>query len=129
MRGSSWDSEGRALAASDPVHHSVVAGVRPAVSRVIRATKAVVAANEITSSIAKVVSAHASHVTSDVTSSETSDASSAEAADVASAEAADVTSAEAAHVTSAATTSMSSATATAGLCISGKKAAGKHCAC
>src|SRR5882757_4592028 len=105
MRGSSWDSEGRALAASEPVHHSVVAGVRPAVSRVIRATKAVVAANEITSSMAKVVSTHARHVTSDVTSSETADASSAEAADV--------TSAEAAHVTSAATTSMSPATATA----------------
>jgi hypothetical protein len=30
---------------------------------------------------------------------------------------------------SAATTSMSSATAGARLCISGKKAAGKHCAC
>jgi hypothetical protein len=46
------------------------------------------------------------------------------------AEAADVTSAKAAHMASA-TTSMSTATAaaTAGFCIRGKKAAGKHCAC
>jgi hypothetical protein len=81
------------------------------------------------------ISVHAGHVTSaktsDVTSAETSDATSAEAADVTSAEAPDVAAAEAAHVATAATTSVSSATAAsaAGLCISGQKAAGKHCAC
>jgi hypothetical protein len=89
----------------------------------------------MTSSIAKVISVHAG----DVTSAETADATSAEAADAASTEATHVTSTEATHVTSAkaahvastATTSMSTATATAtaGLCVSGKKAAGKHCTC
>jgi hypothetical protein len=78
----------------------------------------------MTSSIAKVISVHARHVTS----SETGHATSAEATHVTPAEAADVTSAKAAHMASA-TTSMSSASATAGLCISGKKAAGKHRAC
>jgi hypothetical protein len=93
------------------------------------------AANEMTSSIAKVIAVHARHVTSaetaHATSADATDATSAEAADVTSAEAADVASAKAAHMASAATTSMSSATSTAtsGLCISGKKAAGKHRAC
>jgi hypothetical protein len=75
------------------------------------------------SATAKVPSAKARHVSSDVASAETSDVTSAEAADVASA--------KAAHVASAATTSVSTATATAtaGLCISGKKAAGKHGTC
>jgi hypothetical protein len=77
----------------------------------------------MTSSIAKVISAHAGHV------------GSAEAAYVTSAEAAHVTSAEATHVTSAkaasvaSATSVSSASATAGLCTRGKKAAGKHGTC
>jgi hypothetical protein len=82
----------------------------------------------MTSSIAKVIAVHARHVTS----AETAHATSAEAADVTSAEAAHMASAKAAHMASAATTtSMSSATSTAtsGLCISGKKAAGKHRAC
>jgi hypothetical protein len=69
----------------------------------------------MTSSIAKVISAHAGHV------------GSAEAAYVTSAEAAHVTSAKAASVASA--TSVSSASATAGLCTRGKKAAGKHGTC
>jgi len=111
---------------------------------VIRAIKAVAvkaAANEMTSSIAKVISVHARDVTSaetahaapaetaDVACAEAADATSAEAADAASTEATHVTSAKAAHVASTATTSMSTATATAGLCVSGKKAAGKHCTC
>jgi hypothetical protein len=88
------------------------------------------APKEMTSSIAKVIAVHARHVTS----AETAHATSAEAADVTSAEAAHMASAKAAHMASAATTtSMSSATSTAtatsGLCISGKKAAGKHRAC
>jgi len=65
---------------------------------------------------AKVLSAHACHVTA----AETAQVASAEAADVAAAKAA-------AHVASA--TTVSSATAAAGLGISGKKAAGKHCTC
>jgi hypothetical protein len=80
------------------------------------------------SSVAKVTSAHACHATS----AETSDATSAEATHVTSAEAAHVASAKAAaHMAAATATSVSSAsaTATAGLCISSKKAAGKHCAC
>jgi hypothetical protein len=72
------------------------------------------------SSTAKVPSANARHVATDVAAAETSDVTSAEAADVASA--------EAAHVASA-TTSVSTAAATAGLCISGEKAAGKHGTC
>jgi hypothetical protein len=77
----------------------------------------------MTSSIAKVISAHARHVIS------------AEAAYVTSAEASHVTSAKATHVTSAkaasvsSTTSVSSASAAAGLCTRGKKAAGKHGTC
>jgi hypothetical protein len=83
------------------------------------------------SATAKVPSANARHVTSDMASTEATDVTSAKAADVTSAEAADVASAKAAHVASAATTSVSTATATAtaGLCISGKKAAGKHGTC
>jgi hypothetical protein len=79
----------------------------------------------MTSSIAKVISVHARHVTS----AETADVSSTEATHVSSTEAAHVTSAKAAHM--AATTAMStaSAAATAGLRVSGKKAAGKHCTC
>jgi hypothetical protein len=85
------------------------------------------AANETMSSIAKVISVHARHVTS----AETAHATSADATDATSAEAADVASAKAAHMASATTTSMSSATsaATSGLCTRGKKAAGKHRAC
>jgi hypothetical protein len=131
----SWDSESRASAISESAHHSVGAGVWPAVLLVIRAIKAVAvkaAANEMTSSIAKVISVHAG----DVTSTETADATSAKATDAASAETADVTSAEAthmastkaAHMASTAATSMATATATAGLRVSGKKAAGKQCA-
>jgi len=74
------------------------------------------------SAIAKVTAAHTRHVPS-------AEVTSAETAHVASAEAADVTSAEAAHMASATTTSVSSAAAAAGLRISGKKAAGKHCTC
>jgi len=124
----SWDGESRALATSELAHRSVGAAVWPAVRLVVRAIKTVAvkaAANEMTSSIAKVISVHAG----DVTSAETADATSAEAADAASTEATHVTSAKAAHVASTATTSMSTATATAGLCVSGKKAAGKHCTC
>jgi hypothetical protein len=73
----------------------------------------------MTSSVAKVTTAHAGHATS------------AEAADMASAEATHVASAKAAHMAAATSTSVSAATATAttGLCVSGKEAAGKHCAC
>jgi hypothetical protein len=74
----------------------------------------------MTSSVAKVTTADAGHATS------------AEATHVASAEATHVASAKAAHMaaaTSTTTVSAATATATAGLCISGKKAAGKHCAC
>jgi hypothetical protein len=73
----------------------------------------------MTSSVAKVTTAHAGHATS------------AEATHVASAKATHVASAKAAHMASATSTTVSAATATAtaGLCISGKKAAGKHCAC
>jgi len=75
---------------------------------------------------AKVLSAHPGHVAA----AKTADAASAEAADAASAEAADVASAKAAaEVASATTVSSATATATAGLGISGKKAAGKHGAC
>ena len=126
----SWDGESRASAISESAHHSVGAGVWPAVLLVIRAIKAVAvkaAANEMTSSIAKVISVHAR----DVTSAETAHAAPAETADVACAEAADVTAAKAAHMASTAATSMATATATAtaGLRVSGKKAAGKQCAC
>jgi hypothetical protein len=72
----------------------------------------------MTSSIAKVTSADARHVPS----AEATDVTSAEATDVAAAE---VAAAESAHM--ATTTSVSSATTAAGLCISGHKAAGKHC--
>jgi hypothetical protein len=75
-------------------------------------------------STAKVLSAHACHVTA----AKTSDAASAEAAEVASTKAAHVTAAKAAADVASATT-VSSAAATAGLGISGKKAAGKHCTC
>jgi hypothetical protein len=78
------------------------------------------------SSTAKVLSAHACHVTA----AQTSDAASAEAADVASTKtAAHVASTKAAHVASTTTMSAAAATATAGLGISSKKAAGKHCTC
>jgi hypothetical protein len=71
----------------------------------------------MTSSIAKVTSADARYVPS------------AEAADVTSAEAAHMASAKAAHVASATATASVSSAAAAGLRISGKKAAGKHCTC
>jgi hypothetical protein len=76
---------------------------------------------------AKVLSAHPGHVAA----AKTADAASAEAAHVASAKAAHVASAKAAAEVASATTTVSSAaaTATAGLGISGKKAAGKHGAC
>src|ERR1700737_2970254 len=68
----------------------------------------------MTSAIAKVTSAEARHVPS----AETTDVASAETAHMASAT----------HMATA--TSVSSATAAAaGLCTSGKKAAGKHCTC
>jgi hypothetical protein len=73
------------------------------------------------SSTANVFSAHAG----DVAAAKTADVTSAEATDVTSAKAADVASAT--SVASAA--SVSSAAATAGLRISGKKAAGKHGTC
>jgi hypothetical protein len=80
-------------------------------------------------STAKVVSAHACHVTA----AQTSDAASAETAEVASAKAAaHVAPTKAAHVAStkaAAHVASATATAAAGLGISGKKAAGKHCTC
>jgi hypothetical protein len=83
----------------------------------------------MTSSVAKVTTAHAGHATS----AEATDMASAEATHVASAEATHVASAKAAHMAAATSTTVSAATATAtataGLCISGKKAAGKHCAC
>jgi hypothetical protein len=73
---------------------------------------------------AKVLSAHACHVAA----AETAEVASAEAADVASTKTAHVAAPKAAaHV--APTTTVSSATAAAGLGISGKKAAGKHCTC
>src|SRR6266404_5306907 len=109
MRGAR-DSESRAPAAFVSTRHSVVAGVGPGVCLVIGATQAVIvktAASEMAPSTAKVLSAHACHVTA----AQTSDAASAEAAHVASA------------------TTVSSATAAACLGISGEKAAGKHCTC
>jgi hypothetical protein len=132
--------------------HSVVAGVRPSVWPVVRAIEAIAikaAAGEMTPSNAKVIVAHPRHVASakapevscakaskvssakaaDVTSAEAADVTSAEAADVTSAKATHVTPAKAAHMASAATTSMSATTASAGLCISGNKAAGKQRAC
>src|ERR1700716_160714 len=113
MQGSS-DSESHALAAFESAHHSVGAGVRRTVWRVVRATVVVkAAASEMTSSVAKVTTAHAGHATS------------AEATHVASAKAAHM----AAATSTTPTVSAATATATAGLCISGKKAAGKHCAC
>jgi hypothetical protein len=88
----------------------------------------------MTSSIAEVISVHAGDVTSaetaDATSAKATDAASAETADVASAEATHMASTKAAHMASTAATSMATAAAaTAGLRVSGKKAAGKHCAC
>src|SRR5882672_10205735 len=124
----SWDSESYASAISELAHRSVGAGVWPAVLLVIRAIKAVAvkaAANEMTSSIAKVISVHAG----DVTSAKTADAASAKTADVTSAEATHMATTKAAHMASTAATSMATATAAAGLRVSGKKAAGKHCAC
>src|SRR5258707_4410838 len=126
MRGA--DRESRAPAVFVSTRHSVVAGVGRGVCLVIGATQAVIvktAASEMAPSTAKVLSAHACHVTA----AQTSDAASAEAADVASTKtAADVASAKAAaHVASA--TTVSSATAAACLGISGEKAAGKHCTC
>jgi hypothetical protein len=78
-------------------------------------------------STAKVLSAHACHVTA----AQTPDPASAEAAEVASAKAAAHVAATktAAHVASATTVSSATATAAACLGISGKKAAGKHCTC
>jgi hypothetical protein len=78
-------------------------------------------------STAKVLSAHACHVTA----AQTPDAASAEATEMASAKAAAhvASTKTAAHVTSATTTMSTAAAATAGLGISGKKAAGKHGAC
>jgi hypothetical protein len=76
----------------------------------------------MTSSIAKVTSADARHVPS----AEATDVTSAEAADMAAAE---VASAEAAHMATTASVPSAAAAAAAGLCISGQKAAGKHCAC
>jgi hypothetical protein len=76
-------------------------------------------------STAKVLSAHACHVTA----AQTPDPASAEAAEVASTKAAHVTAAKAAAHVASATTTVSSATAAACLGISGKKAAGKHCTC
>jgi hypothetical protein len=84
----------------------------------------------MTSAIAKVTPGHvasakAAHVpSSEVAAAEATDVASAE---VATAEAAHMASAEATHM-AATTASVSSATA-AGLCISGQKAAGKHCTC
>jgi hypothetical protein len=99
----------------------------------------------MTSSGAEVIVVQARHViaakAADVISTKTSDATaikathvtSAEATHVTSAEATHVASTEAAHVTSAeAASTVSSAaatTTTAGLCIRGKQAAGKHRAC
>src|SRR6476620_10334403 len=120
MRGAR-DSESRAPAAFVSTRHSVVAGVGRGVCLVIRATQAVIvktAAREMAPSTARVLSAHACHVTA------------AETAEVASTKTADVAAAKtAAHGASAEATTVSSATAAAGLGISGKKAAGKHCTC
>jgi hypothetical protein len=83
----------------------------------------------MTSSIAKVASAHARHVASaEAAHVPSGEVPAAEATDVPAAEATHVATAEAAHM--ATTTSVSTATAAAaGLCISGQKAAGKHCTC
>ena len=122
----------------------VGAGVGPVVGRVIRAAVVVaveaaasetISAREMTSA-REVTSVETSHVASskasNVTSAEATDVTSAETTDVTSAKAAtDVAAAKAAaHVASAATAVASAtATATAGLRISGKKAAGKRCTC
>jgi hypothetical protein len=90
----------------------------------------------MTSSTTKVISADAREVTSakgsDMTSAEAADASSAKAPDVTSAKATHMATAKAAHVASgSAATTMSPTTtaAAAGLGVSSKKAAGKHCTC
>src|SRR5258706_6109242 len=128
MRGA--DRESRAPAAFVRPSHSVVAGVGRGVCLVIGATQAIIvktAASEMAPSTAKVLSAHACHVTA----AQTPDAASAEATEMASAKtAAHVASTKtAAHVTSATTTMSTTAAAAACLGISGKKAAGKHGAC
>ena len=126
MRGAR-DSESRAPAAFVSTRHSVVAGVGRRICLVVGAIQAVIvktAASEMAPSTAKVLPAHARHVAA----AETAEVASAKAADVASVKTTDVAAAKAAaHVTSA--TTVSSATAAAGLGISGKKAAGKHCTC
>jgi hypothetical protein len=84
------------------------------------------------SAIAKATAGHmataeAAHVRSgEVTAAEATDVATVEAAHMASTEAPHM--ASAAHM-AAATTSVAPATAAAGLCISGQKAAGKHCTC
>jgi hypothetical protein len=91
----------------------------------------------MTSSGAEVIVVQARHViaakAADAISTQTSDATAIKATHVTSAEATHVASTEAAHVTSAeAASTVSSAaatTTTAGLCIRGKQAAGKHRAC
>src|SRR5258707_15170779 len=127
MRGA--DRESRAPAVFVSTCHSVVAGVGRGVCLVIGATQAVIvktAASEMAPSTAKVLSAHAGHVIA----AQPPDAASAETAVVASAKAAHVASTKAAaHVASATTVSSATAAAAAGLGISGKKAAGKHCTC
>jgi hypothetical protein len=90
----------------------------------------------MTSSSAEVIVVQARHVigakAADVISTKTSNAIAVKAAHVTSTEATHVAPAEAAaHMASAesATTVSSASAAATGLCICGKKAAGKHCAC
>src|SRR5258707_1345253 len=125
MRGA--DRESRAPAAFVSTCHSVVAGVGRGVCLVIGATQAVIvktAASEMAPSTAKVLSAHACHVTA----AQTPDAASAEATEMASAKAAAhvASTKTAAHVTSATTTTTTpmSTAAAAGFGISAKNAAG-----
>jgi hypothetical protein len=108
-------------------HHSVGAGVRPSVWRVVRASKVVAviaAASETTCSIAKSTLVSARHATS----AKASHVSAAEATHATSTEAAHLTSATATHVTSAATAATTSS-ATACLCTRRKQSPGKQDAC
>jgi uncharacterized protein (DUF2342 family) len=78
------------------------------------------------SSTAKMLAAHAGHVTA----AKAADVASAEATDVPPTKTADMASTKGAHVATTKTAAhVSSATATAGLRISGKKAAGKQGSC
>jgi hypothetical protein len=113
--------------------HSVGAGVRQGVRRVVRATEAVVingAANEITPSNAKVLVVDACHATCAQANGMTSNATAAKATYVASTKAPNMATAEAAHVAAAAhaAPTVAAAATASGLRARCKKASGEQCA-